>query len=90
MRQTRTVEEFLTSILIKNAKDKDGRQVSDIYLDHEKNSDLIVKVLQAIRQAYNIRVTAEELGTGKAREYAGVDIVDSEVTQKPDGGYLFE
>ena len=78
------------SLLIKNAADKDGRRISDIYLDAERNADIIVKVLQAIRQAYNIRVTAEELGTGKAREYAGVDIVDSEVTQKPDGGYLFE
>jgi len=78
------------SLLIKNAKDKDGRQVSDIYLDSETNSDLIVKVIQAIREAYNIPVTAEELGTGKAREYGGVNIQDTEVTQEPDGAFLFE
>ena len=78
------------SLLIKNASDQDGRRISDIYLDAERNADIIVKVLQAIKEAYNVSVTAEELGTGKAREYAGVDIVDSEVTQKPDGAFLFE
>ena len=78
------------SLLIKNASDKDGKRISDIYLDAKRNADIIVKVLQAIKQAYNVAVTAEELGTGKAREYSGLDIEDSEVTQKPDGSFLFE
>lgn len=65
------------SLLIKNAADKDGKRISDIYLDAKRNADIIVKVLQAIKEAYNIPVTAEELGTGKAREYSGVEVIQA-------------
>jgi hypothetical protein len=65
------------SLLIKNATDKDGRRISDIYLDAERNADIIVKVIQAIKEAYNIPVTAEELGTGKAREYSGLEVIQA-------------
>jgi hypothetical protein len=71
------------SLLIKNAADKDGRRISDIYLDAERNADIIVKVIQAIRKAYNVAVTAEELGTGKAREYSGVEVIEA---AQPRGG----
>jgi hypothetical protein len=65
------------SLLIKNAADKDGKRISDIYLDAKRNADIIVKVLQAIKQAYNVPVTAKELGTGKAREYSGVEVIEA-------------
>jgi hypothetical protein len=71
------------SLLIKNATDTDGRRISDIYLDAERNADIIVKVIQAIREAYKIPVTAEELGTGKAREYSGVEVIEA---AQPRGG----
>ena len=55
------------SVILKGASDKEGRRLSDIYLDAERNRLQINKILQAMREAYDIpNLTAIQLGSGEA------------------------
>ena len=55
------------SVIVSKASDKEGRRLSAIYLDSETNRIQINKILQAMREAYDIpNLTATELGSGEA------------------------
>ena len=55
------------SVIVSKASDKEGRRLSNIYLDAETNRVQINKILQAMREAYDIpNLTAIQLGSGEA------------------------
>ena len=59
------------SVIVSKASDKEGRRLSAIYLDSETNRIQINKILQAMREAYDIpNLTATELGSGEALRLA--------------------
>ena len=59
------------SVILKGASDKEGRRLSKIYLDAKRNRVQINKILQAMREAYDIpNLTAIQLGSGEALHLA--------------------
>lgn len=59
------------SVIVGAASDKEGRRLSNIYLDAERNRVQINKILQAMREAYDIpNLTAIQLGSGEALRLA--------------------